>query len=177
MRLTNNLRDAFIRAVMDDVPSVNHSEEIRKVVMDDVLSKLPTAVYKIYKDPKTQAFVKTTYKNYAGVSVTVPSMSEYRSFAPVLSQNAQETVDKLEADYKMNCKLRGELSTKLRTAAYGCTTRKQLAELLPEFDNYLPADDTKATKINLPVAADVFSDFVKAGWPKTKKHLNKQITI
>lgn len=58
------------------------------------------------------------------------------------------------------------LQTRLKGVAYACTTRKQLEEALPEFSSYLPEEEAKAAK-NLPAVANVLSDFVKAGWPKS----------
>ena len=178
MRLTNNLREAFIRAVMDDLPLVDHKEEIRKLAYEDIVNQLPPAIAKIYNDKSTRDWIKTNYCSYGSVSITVPSLcSGYTADKPKPTPEAQIKVNALKAANDAANSLVSELRTKLHGAAYGCTTRKQLAELLPEFDSYLPDDDTKATKVNLPVAANIFSDFVKAGWPKTKKHLNKQITI
>ena len=177
MRLTNNIRDAFIKAAMDDVPSVDHKEEIRSIAFKDIVDQLPINVQKVYKDSKTRDFIKTAYCTYGGVSVTVPSVSGYSSDSPKLTEEAKKKVGDLKAANQANQTLRGELSSKLRNAAYGCTTRKQLAELLPEFESYLPSDEAKATKMNLPAVANVLSDFVKAGWPKNQKKMPKQITI
>ena len=60
------------------------------------------------------------------------------------------------------------LEARLKGVAYACTTRKQLAEALPEFTSYLPDEEAKAAR-DLPVVANVLSDFVKAGWPKNQK--------
>lgn len=53
-------------------------------------------------------------------------------------------------------------------AISACTTRKQAAEVLPEFEKYLPEDEPKALR-TLPALANVAADFVKAGWPKNAK--------
>ena len=52
-------------------------------------------------------------------------------------------------------------------AAMSCTTRKALANLLPEFEQYLP-EDTPAAIRSLPAIANIVADFSKAGWPKDK---------
>ena len=52
--------------------------------------------------------------------------------------------------------------------ALGASTRKGLADALPEFEKYLPADEPAAVR-SLPVVANVVADFVKAGWPKGKQ--------
>ena len=61
-----------------------------------------------------------------------------------------------------------DLRDKLTGAINACTTRKQAAEAIPEFEKYLPADEPKALR-SLPALANVAADFVKAGWPKGQK--------
>jgi hypothetical protein len=60
------------------------------------------------------------------------------------------------------------LRTKIKGAAYACNTTKQLRELLPEFERYLPAEEEKTLR-TLPVVQNIVADFVKAGWPDKKK--------
>ena len=45
MRLTNTLREAFIRAVMDDVPSIDYAEQEQKVATAWAVSIMPPYVY------------------------------------------------------------------------------------------------------------------------------------
>lgn len=63
---------------------------------------------------------------------------------------------------------RSDLERKLKAVAYSMTTRKALADALPEFAKYLPPDEPTATRM-LPVVANVAAEFMKAGWPKGKK--------
>jgi hypothetical protein len=60
------------------------------------------------------------------------------------------------------------LRSKLKGAAYACTTTKQLRELLPEFDKYLP-EEVAASARSLPVVANIVAEFTKAGWPSKGK--------
>jgi hypothetical protein len=64
------------------------------------------------------------------------------------------------------------LRTKLSATADAVSTRKALIDLLPEFEKYLPADESKAVA-SLPAVANVLSDFVKAGWPKNQPKMPK----
>jgi len=57
------------------------------------------------------------------------------------------------------------LRDKLKRAAASFTTRKQLAEAMPEFEKYLPADEAAAIR-SLPAVTNVVGDFQRAGWPK-----------
>lgn len=163
MRLTTSMRDAFIRAAMDDVPSVDYQEEIRKLVMDDAISQLPESIKKIYKDPKTKDFVYTGYTHQM-VTVYVP-MEKNKEYVP--SEKVKERLVEIKALEREQQNSRTELRQKLKGVAYGCNTRKQLLELLPEFEKYLPSELQVSTAHRVP-AIVVVKDFVDAGWPKKK---------
>ena len=57
MQLMNYMRDAFISAVMQDVPSIDHTEAIRKLVYEDLVSQLPPEVKKVYLNDKTLSLI------------------------------------------------------------------------------------------------------------------------
>jgi len=169
MRLTNTLRDAFIRAAMHDVPmEADHSEEIRKLVLADLVSKLPTKVKTVWDDVNLRGWLKTDHNAYCHVSVNYPSIDRtWGDSKPKLSADVQKKVDELAKKKKENEDIRDKLEAKLRNVAYSCTTRKQLADALPEFEKYLPEDEAKAIR-SLPVVTNVVAEFVKAGWPAKK---------
>lgn len=170
MRLTNTIRDAFIRAAMNDVPKeLDHTEEIRKLVIDDFVSKMPPKIKAVWDDKTLCDWLKTDHNNYGNVNIRYPSR-EQTSWGekPKLSADAQRKVDALASKKEENDKIRNQLESKLRNVAYSVTTRKQLADALPEFEKYLPEDEAKAVR-TLPVVTNVVADFVKAGWPKNQK--------
>lgn len=169
MRLTNTIRDAFIRAAMQDVPHTDYSEQIRKLAYEDLVSQLPEVIRKIWTGKKLDGYIRTTWNIYGGVTITYPAMQNTSNGnKPQLTQEVATQVAALEGLSKEQSKARRELASKLKSAAYGCTTRKQLAELLPEFEKYLPADEGKAIKANLPAVANLVAEFTKAGWPKNQ---------
>lgn len=175
MKLTNYMRDAFINAVMADTPSVDLKaieEKVHKIAIDDALSRAPTQVKAMWADNKLRPWMNTFYLGFSKrthgayfSSVCVPCDSPAGA---ELSPKALSQVQGLGAQRDQAEKKRLELHDMLRRAAYGCSTRKQLAEALPEFEKYLPADEGKALR-SLPVVANVVSEFVKAGWPKGSK--------
>jgi len=173
MRLTYTIRDAFIRAAMHDVPQeIDHSEEIRKLATEDLVAKLHPKIKAVYDDLEIRDWLKTDFNTYGGVSISYPSREQtWSRMAPKLSTGVQSKIDALEKKSKESKKVRDELEYKLRNVAYGVTTRKQLADALPEFEKYLPEDEAKAVR-SLPVVTNVVADFVKAGWP-TKKASKK----
>jgi hypothetical protein len=130
MKLTNTVRQAFIRAVMADVPCIDYAQMARNAVTADNMSKLPKKVAAVAPE-------------------TIAQLRDWKA---------------LDAAQR---KQREELESKLGGCVYSVTTRKALVSLLPEFEKYLPADDTAALR-PLPVLANVVTDFVKAGWPKNK---------
>lgn len=166
MRLTNYIRDAYINSVMLDVPQERHSEQMEKTILDDAIAQLPGPVRAIWKDPKLQGYIET-YSVHP-----VPKAGCVQ--APCLGSSTFKLTDTAMTRALELRKLRDEqearlsnLRTRLRSIAYSCTTRKALAEALPEFEKYLPKEEE--TSRNLPVIANVVTDFVKAGWPKGAK--------
>lgn len=168
MRLTNTLRDAFVRAAMQDVPSVDYQEQMQKLITDDAVAQLPPKVRAIYQDPNLRHFVNTTYAYRYG-SVSIPCSSD--GYKPTDATSA--AYKKLDEAKDAQSARRNELERKLKSCALACSTRKALADMLPEFEKYLPADEAAACR-TLPVVANVVSDFVRAGWPKGAKSQKKK---
>lgn len=171
MKLTNTIRDAFIRAAMQDVPSIDYTEQARSLLMADSLAQLPPKIRAIAKDKELSHFVNTGrhYANSLGyVTVYCGNGNEFKPSPDVAVRVADL---KIAADAQ--AKVAAELRTKIKAVAYSVTTRKALADLLPEFAKYLPADEQAALR-TVPVVANVVTDFVKAGWPKGGKAKSSQ---
>jgi hypothetical protein len=175
-RLNNDMREAFIEAVMADVPEIDYAEKIRSAVNKAAHAALPPAVKKLLAAEDTARFVNTcgtTLNKYDGlpegyyVSFRLPAEN-----SDALDKIANEHAKPFAAAWTEQIEARETLRAKLSAVARHCTTRKQLAEAFPEFERYLPADETAAIQ-NLPALANVVSDFVKAGWPKDKKGARK----
>jgi hypothetical protein len=162
MRLTKTIREAFVRAAMDDVPKVDYQAQIHKLIQDDAISKLPPKIKAIALDKDLRHFVRTETHYIEGFHI-----SNARVMHPEYSRspNVDEQVKALLVEYEDQRQRMKALKTKLTATAEAVTTRKALVELLPEFEKYLPADEAKALA-TLPAVANVLSDFVKAGWPK-----------
>lgn len=175
-RLNNDMRDAFINAVMADVPEIDYEEKIRVVVNKAAHAALPAVVKKLLASEDTACFV-----NICGASLNrhngLPEGCYVSFRLPAKSDTHLDKLANAEAKpfisaWVEQVESRKALRAKLRAVAYHCTTRKQLADAFPEFERYLPADETAAIQ-NLPALANVVSDFVKAGWPKDKKGARK----
>ena len=173
MRLTNFLRDSFIRAAMADVPTVDYTEQAMKYAREQLLEKMHGRVRAIATDSVLNQWINCEY-------IVMPmNISNFHGFAPKNENNILKKDPKVWAKLEEFSNLIGqqnrqriELQDKLHGVAYACTTRKQLLEALPEFEAYLPEEEAKAAK-NLPALANVLSDFVKAGWPKNQPKMPK----
>lgn len=169
MRLTSSMRSAFIRSVMDDVPRVAYDEQITKLITDDCIALLPEHVRVVWKDKATRPYLET-HTAYGERDVghwRVDNLPATGYDDVKISKEARKEAARLCALDKAQSAARDELENKIKGAAYAFSTRKALAEALPEFEKYLPVDEPAASRM-LPVLTNVVTDFMKAGWPKDK---------
>ncbi|CAB5144497.1 hypothetical protein UFOVP147_16 [uncultured Caudovirales phage] len=165
MKLTNYIRDAFVTSVMNDVPKKDFHEEGKKIFLEAHLDGLPTEVQMAWSLPATRPYVRTSTVSMCGTSFVAPHDSQYNEIPT--PRKAEKKLLEIKAAYKAQRDNRDALRAKVKGAAYACTTTKQLRELLPEFDRYLPAEEEKTLR-TLPVVQNIVADFVKAGWPAKK---------
>lgn len=174
MKLTNAIRDAFVRAVMNDVPQVDYVEQVRTEVYKKAVERLPQAARALWEDPKTKPFVVTGMVHVGGrVRIGVAEVpgfdgGSWNTEMVGAAKGEQEAFfaqfDELIAKRDAQDEHRAGLESKLRAVAYSCTTRKALLERLPEFEKYLPEEDAKSTQ--LPAVANLVAELTQAGWPK-----------
>lgn len=163
MKLTNTLRQAFVRAAMNDVPSVDYTEQIRTLVNSKV-KKLHIKAG--IQDLHTER-LNSHYFNFAHQGFSVRGLTNEEHSQMKLDPELKA----LEAKYEAQRQEQRKLETSLTGVIAGCNTRKQAVNALPEFEKYLPADDVAAIR-SLPALANVLTDFVKAGWPKNQKRIS-----
>jgi hypothetical protein len=170
MKLTNYIRDAFIKAAMDDVPSVDYQEQAKKLAQADIHAQVPEDIKKCAKKhPEWFNADARSIEMPRGLTAVQPLLWKVGwDNKPRLSADALTALVDLGVKAEAQRTERNSLERRLRSVAYSATTRKALADLLPEFEKYLPADVPQASR-QLPVIAGVVTDFVKAGWPKDKK--------
>lgn len=163
VKLTNYMRDAFVSAVLQDVPQMDYQSAMEKEVRDDMIRQMPPKVAAVYADKELHRFLTNHYFHGYGIYLQVPGDRDWCKLSPA----AVKRLEKLQEQHDSQAKMMDDLRSKLRGVAYACTTRKALVEALPEFEKYMPADEPAAMR-SLPVVANVVTDFVKAGWPKGK---------
>ncbi len=165
MKLTNYHRDAFIERVMDDVPHINYDDQVQDGILKAFVDALPPAAQRLWEDPDTRGFINIERGRFAGQYQYVPAKREDENDVSLPEATSAE-VERLMALRDEQITTRSALRAKLRSVVYGCTTRKQLAEALPEFEKYLPPESAKGS--NLPAVANVVAEFMQAGWPVGK---------
>jgi uncharacterized coiled-coil protein SlyX len=174
MRLTNTIRQAFVKAAMQDVPKIDYAEQIRVMLEKAAKEALSPKVRAVWEDNHLRGFVTDCTEHYTfgyrpnsvRLSVVLPSNHSYSLSGYTLPKEVIEKVNELGNAWAVQEKTLSELSDKLIGAAASVSTREALVKLLPEFEKYLPVDESSAQKTNLPAVANIVSDFVKAGWPK-----------
>jgi len=162
MRLTKNMKTAFVRAVMDDVPQIDYYEQIRNAAKDGALSLMPPTVLHAYK--KHPEFFETTGRHVGDAGYYYLPIPEKMKLPQTVFAEITRLYD-LNAVQNLS---RKDLKSKIEAAANACATLKALKDMLPEFEKYMPADEPAACR-TLPVVQNVVADFVKAGWPKSAK--------
>ena len=165
MKLTKEIRAAFVRAVINDVPTVDYLQMIRRSIIAEAVSQLPPKVLAVYNDKNLSDWVKTDWNYYFSVSVSHPSCDGKPINVPVTVAAQCEEWLRLHKEQEATIR---KLRESLSGAAASVTTRKALAALLPEFEKYLPVDEQQALR-SVPAIANVVADFAKAGWPKAKQ--------
>lgn len=170
MKLNNYTRDAFVRAVMDDVPKIDYEGQVGEVIHSAFVARLPNGIKSVYERSDLRDYLNleplTIRHNGVRVSLMVPAIRNECPDIDALPDAVREEVralaDKAE---EQNEKLKS-LKASVKAVAYGSTTRKSLIDKLPEFAKYLPRDEEKPAH---PIAmANVVSEFMQAGWPKDK---------
>jgi hypothetical protein len=170
MKLTKMDREAFIRAVMDDVPEIDYREKARSAIQKKAIELLPPKLKAIHKEFgnwiktdrlwNTPGDLGTVIVVSNDDAVTIQQMNQDTEFCQSIEQMAKS----LEEQEKS----RSDLRSKLSSSICSCTTVKQAHERLPEFVKYLPSMDEKQDR-TLPVVANLMEDLAAAGWPKEKK--------
>jgi len=152
-------KQAFVKAIMADVPQVDYESQIRKRVEKAVYDAAPPEIKAVLDKPELHKYLgphSVYYSRENRALYTIGATSNFRCDCTTL-----------DAAHVEQARARKELETKLTSAIAGMTTRKQIATAFPEFEKYLPAEPAKST--NLPALTDVVNQVKAAGWPKGNK--------
>lgn len=165
MKLTNSDRDAFIKAVMDDVPTIDYDEVCREKVQKWALARAPETIKAAYAEAPNYL----SYKYYCvpgslcgAYGIGDSDCYEISKIDPGFNNELRELASLKDAQIQKNRELEGQL----RGVIFSCTTLKKAKELLPEFEKYLPADRDSVVDRAMPVISNLVASLTEAGWPK-----------
>lgn len=166
MRLNKYHKDAFVEAVLQDLPATDYDEVAQKLVRDAIVERMPAKVRAVYDDKDVRHWLRNEWTLMPG---------SLQNFHCVSGSNIGEVPGELKERLIELSQLKREQTSKkdafghkIRAAIDSCQTRKQALELLPEFEKYLPKDTTGTGVSNLPVINNLVAELVQAGWPKDK---------
>ena len=170
MRLTQSIRDSFVRAVLADIPKEDYIGQIQKLTQDYLRKKMPKEVAALYDNKE----LRGEYLNYHFISV--PDGSGYHRsvcvFGPKIEcaempKSITDKIDKLAEKNAIQQDTLKKLKADVKRLIISVNTRAALVKAAPELEKYLP-EETEKTK-QLPVATGVVTALVDAGWPKGGK--------
>ena len=165
MKLTISDRDAFVLAVMNDVPKINYNEQAHKLIKGHAYSIMPAKIKAVFDDKKLIGYLTTPYFYVSKDidSICLPGTYDYR-----MDQKTTDAVFKLGTLNKEQKEKYKKLKEQVMGVIKSCNTLKQAMERLPEFAEYLPKDRDGTGVSNLPAISNTVAELVQAGWPKNK---------
>ena len=130
MRLTNFMRDAFIRAAMQDVPQIDFDLQAEKVVKD-ALAKLFNKEFPAldYAKCSQNAWFNHNNTNTPGTLRSFSVVTPSYDYLKLHDQKTWKVLEDLSKKKHEQAQQRSALESQLRSVAYSCTTRKALTSI------------------------------------------------
>ena len=170
MRLNKRQKEAFVRAVMHDVPVVDHDEQAQKIGLAALEKLIPKDIQEFAKKHPhwIQRIAYDTPRNLRGIFFICPERWDERDSGLVKKDpSAWDQLVKLGEAAGKQMDERSKMESQLRGIIESCSTLEAAKKRLPEFEKYLPTEANPVTA-NLPVA-NLVADLNRMGWPKTKE--------
>jgi hypothetical protein len=165
MRLTKSDKEAFVRAVMADVPMIDYDDQAGRLLQEAAVKDMPATVFTVYVDTRTRHYLHTERVWTPGCLQTA-HIYHGRGWKP--SEELKAKLDELSELKRQQAQAQLEIQSKIQGVINSCTTLKRAQELLPEFAKYLPAErETQAQ--HAPAITGLVVDLTKLGWPKGTK--------
>lgn len=169
MKLTKLHREAFVRAVIQDLPQIDYEAMAHKFVREKAIEALPAKLRPVALDAKLNDYLtmETMWfdQHRTGISA-VRVFGGGRSGGFSLKAKDQATLDKIMGSAQHQREERSRMEERMSGVISACTTLKMAKTHLPEFEKYLPKETEKTN--NLPAIANIVADLTKLGWPKDK---------
>lgn len=162
MRLTNTIKEAFIKAVAEGLPKLDKygSEQYAADVAALYFSRLPEDVKKLRK--KYPGMLATTSKCFKVRGEHLGSVAVYVT-VPLLNNDIEVDTSAAYAKWEDSAKAEKErkaLLAQLRAAADRCNTVPQLEQAYPDLAKYIPKVESKAYAL---VTGDIVKSLKEAG--------------
>lgn len=169
MRLNNSIKNAFVKAVLDDTGFIDFNTQFNDRLKNHFYKIAPPEVKAIYDNPKTRPYIGQNSVSlhygtqYLGwfCSLLVPVDGQVTDMDLLAELAFIKTQEKDQNDK------RRELEAKLHGVIDSFTTVKLAREALPEFAKYLPEVDGSRCK-TLPAIAGLVADLQNVGWKPAK---------
>lgn len=165
-RLTKNSRTAFIRAVVDDIPTVDYDEKMRIALQKFAVSVMPAKLRALYKEFANHFEHSTAWTNAGFSNVTVVSPSR-EAFEQAIERDEaitltirQLSADRLEQEERID-----GLRDKVHALAFSVNTVEALLEAAPDMAKYISSRGDVLDR-TVPVVTNLVQELHSAGWPK-----------
>lgn len=170
MKLTKLHRQAFVKAVIQDLPQIDYEAMAHKFVREKAVEALPPQLRPVALDDKLNSYLTMEtmwFDNHrTGIGAT-RVFGGGRSGGFSLKAKDQATLDKIMESAQHQREERARMEERMNGVIAACTTVKMAKTHLPEFAKYLPEEVEKTN--NLPAIANIVADLTKMGWPKDKQ--------
>jgi hypothetical protein len=175
-RLTNDMRIAFVRAVMADLPHDPSEEKLTTALKAAYMKSIPKAVVDLFENEDTRGFIdyrhlqvyateEGRYDSCAKCASVGPVPNNQRVAGPSFANLAEGNPElkMLHAEWYGNILRKESLRSALYATANGCSTVDKLRKALPELEKYMP-DGPRPDTENLPTANTVAVILSELGW-------------
>ena len=165
MNLTKTDKDAFVRAVMADVPHVDYNEKARALLSAWDREAMPDAIRAIWDNSALRPYLARDqyHANPRGLSSYSAVCLRASDLAPERAAQIEKLAVESRAQSVERNKLEGVMASTIAPFRTLAAAKKGLPE---ELHKYLPADRDATGVTNLPAVASPV-DLLKAmGWPK-----------
>lgn len=170
MKLTKSDRDAFVRAVMQDVPMVDYNQMVRDLILEASQAALPDVIQQNWKEvePYLAKIFLWTPEGISGSVLAYGTPQANGTYASSAFPQIAERLKTLSAQARQQTSEREVTKRELSTAISACTTLKQARERFPDLVKYLPAErePTKTTNVPAIRTEAVMAALTRAGWKK-----------
>lgn len=166
MNLTKSHKQAFVRAVMNDVPKVDYAKQLQDKIMAILVRTLPQEIQEVCKNKKLVDHLMYSYVNCFGTSFSMRGLTQNITegkLERITTADEWSELCAINRLYDDQIRTIKELERDLTGSVEGVRTLKQLQNLFPEMVKYMPSQIERTN--NLP-ATNVVSALVQAGWPK-----------